>query len=298
MWRTSLLFLFTAAFISAAEPAAVAPTLSARLQRAAYQIGLDDAAFGPGAIDGRFGQKTTIAERLAWQSGRLITPSADPFVSWQIPADFTKDLCPIPESWMERSKLSALGFQTIREKLAEMFHVSEDFLSYLNPRIPDWTKVSEGETIRVPKLSPRKLPKADSLHVSLSEKVIVAYDAQGMILASFPCSIAAKKEKRPVGKLEVRVLASKPDYVFDPAVFSDVPEAATIKSKLIISPGPNNPVGDMWIGLSLKGYGIHGTPWPEDIGKTESHGCFRLANWDARRLGTMIRIAMPVHIEE
>jgi lipoprotein-anchoring transpeptidase ErfK/SrfK len=66
----------------------------------------------------------------------------------------------------------------------------------------------------------------------------------------------------------------------------------------MIPPGPNNPVGDMWIGLDLKGYGIHGTPWPEDIGKTESHGCFRLANWDAVRLAKMLSIGTPVFIEE
>jgi lipoprotein-anchoring transpeptidase ErfK/SrfK len=83
----------------------------------------------------------------------------------------------------------------------------------------------------------------------------------------------------------------------DPAVYEDA-ESATLKSKLILPPGPNNPVGDMWIGLSLKGYGMHGTPWPEDIGKTESHGCFRLTNWDARRLATVIKIGTTVYIAE
>jgi len=271
---------------------------SDRLETAGLQIALDDEGFSPGVIDGWIGEKTILAARFAHEAGRDIKPSGQPWQTWKIPVGFLEDIAPVPESWLARSKLDRLSYGTIREKLAERFHVAEEFLYFLNPNIKDWSRLQEGNSIQAPILSSKRLPQADQIQISLSQKVIVAYDAEKRPLASFPCSIAAKKEKRLAGQLEVRVLASNPDYLFDPAMFVEVPEAATIKSKLMISPGPNNPVGEMWIGLNLKGYGIHGTPLPEDIGKTESHGCFRLTNWDARRLAAMVRIGMPVMIEE
>jgi len=89
-----------------------------------------------------------------------------------------------------------------------------------------------------------------------------------------------------------------PNYTFDPALFAEDPEAQAMTAKIIISPGPNNPVGTIWIGLNKAGYGIHGTPYPEDIGKAASHGCFRLANWNAEKLVAMVKIGMPVVITE
>ncbi len=267
-------------------------------QTAALQIALDNEGFSTALIDGRMRRRTTLALRLAREAGRTVEPPDEPWESWTIPGDFDKELSPIPESWLARSKLAAMGYGTPLEKIAETFHTSQSFMQSLNSKIQDWTRLPPGATLRVPALHPRKLPKAERLRVSLSDKVILALDAREQMLAAFPCSIAAHKEKRPVGALEVRVLAPNPDYCFDPAIFPDVPEAATLKTKLMIPPGPNNPVGMMWIGLSLKGYGIHGTPWPEDIGKTESHGCFRLTNWDALRLAGMLKIGTPVVVVE
>ena len=100
------------------------------------------------------------------------------------------------------------------------------------------------------------------------------------LLAHFPCSIAAQVEKRPVGELHVAAIAPNPNYTFDPEVFPESLEARQLNQKLILRPGPNNPVGVAWISLDKTGYGIHGTPSPEQVGRTESHGCFRLANWD------------------
>jgi len=107
----------------------------------------------------------------------------------------------------------------------------------------------------------------------------------------FHCSIAADKARLPSGQASVIVISENPAYTFDPKMW---PEVKDVTQKLTIPPGPRNPVGLCWIGLSLPGYGMHGTPMPEMIGKTGSHGCFRLTNWDALRLAKMVRVGTPV----
>ena len=116
------------------------------------------------------------------------------------------------------------------------------------------------------------------------------------MLAHFPVSIARKVEKRPQGELRVRTAAREPNYTFDPKVLTLAAQQEGITNKLILPPGPNNPVGTAWIGLSLPGYGIHGTPEPEDISRTGSHGCFRLANWNATKLVHAVRPGIPVEV--
>ena len=139
---------------------------------------------------------------------------------------------------------------------------------------------------------PADTPVADHLEVNLTEKVIRVIDDKDRLVAMFHCSVAAHKEKLPRGNAHVEVIVPDPDYSFNPANWPEVKEP--IKSTLRIPPGPRNPVGRCWIGLSLPGYGMHGTPNPEMIGKTGSHGCFRLSNWDAVRLGKMVRPGTPV----
>lgn len=125
-----------------------------------------------------------------------------------------------------------------------------------------------------------------------------AFNSENILLAHFPCSIAQRVEKRPVGEeLHVAVVAPNPNYTFDPAVFPESAEAQEIGRKLILQPGPNNPVGTVWIGLDKPGYGIHGTPHPEAVGRTESHGCFRLANWNAEYLLKLVTVGTPVFVE-
>lgn len=299
MRAASCLLAFAAAISSAAAEASPrADSPPSRRQIAALQIALDNAGFSPGPIDGREGPRHRRALRLARAAGLDPQPSAEPWQAWTVPSDFLDGLGPVPESWLARAKLAAMPHQTPRERFAEKFHLSEGFAAFLNRALTNAAALAVGDVLQVPLLAPAKLPKIARLEISLAEKTISAFDASGKLLAAFPCSIATKKEKRPLGVLFVKTIAPNPDYCFDPATFPEAPEAATLRSKLMIPPGPNNPVGEMWIGLDRPGFGIHGTPWPEDIGKTTSHGCFRLTNWDARRLATLVKIGTPVHVKE
>jgi lipoprotein-anchoring transpeptidase ErfK/SrfK len=100
-----------------------------------------------------------------------------------------------------------------------------------------------------------------------------------------------------VGTLRVVVIIRDPSYTFNPEVFPESSEGRRLRRKLLVPPGPNNPVGTAWIGLSRPGYGIHGTPRPEEVGRTESHGCFRLANWNAEHLTRLVSVGTPVVVE-
>jgi lipoprotein-anchoring transpeptidase ErfK/SrfK len=135
------------------------------------------------------------------------------------------------------------------------------------------------------------------VRISLAQRRLEALDAASNLVAFFPCSIGRVAEKRPVGELRVAVVAPNPNYTFDPDVFPESEEGRRLGRKLILPPGPNNPVGTAWIGLSRAGYGIHGNPSPEQVGRTESHGCFRLANWNAEYLARLVTVGTPVWIE-
>ncbi|MBM3844841.1 MAG: L,D-transpeptidase, partial [Verrucomicrobia bacterium] len=131
----------------------------------------------------------------------------------------------------------------------------------------------------------------------LTHRTLQAFDESQRLLLHFPCSIARDVNKRPVGALRVEKVASGPNYTFNPDVFPESAEAKALGRKLILQPGPNNPVGAAWISLDRPGYGIHGTPHPEQVGRTESHGCFRLANWNAELLLSVVWVGLPVEVE-
>jgi lipoprotein-anchoring transpeptidase ErfK/SrfK len=139
--------------------------------------------------------------------------------------------------------------------------------------------------------------KAAFIRIQLGAKTLQVFDRQTNLLAHFPCSIARQVEKRPIGVLKVECIALNPNYKFSPEIFPESEEARLLKHPLMIPKGPNNPVGTAWIGLDRPGYGIHGTPRPEDVGRTESHGCFRLANWNAEYLAQWVEVGTPVIIQ-
>lgn len=260
-----------------------------------------------GGIDGRWGPKSEKA-LAAWQTKhrRSVTGRIDETIvaalgdtngvmtTYVVTAADQASLTPCPASWLERSRQERLGHETLEELVAEKFQLARATLRNLNPGV-DWPDPPPGTVVQVPAVQSKPLPPLSRIEIRLGARTLRAYDLDGLLVAHFPCSIAADKAKRPAGEtLRVVVWAENPDYTFDPDVFPEDPEAAAIGKRLRIPPGPNNPVGLAWIGLDRPGYGIHGTPSPEDVSKTESHGCFRLPNWAALQLVRAVRADLPV----
>ena len=273
------------------------------------QIALARHAFSPGSIDGAIGSQTRAAI-AAFQRGTglpvtgtldavtraQLTLASPGLTSYTVTAADLARLQPIGKTWIAKSQQTALDYETILELVAEHAHSHPLLIRKLNSGV-DWDNVAAGTVLKVPDVAyPDPDDKAAFVIIHLSEKYLEAFGAQTNLLAHFPCSIAAKVEKRPVGELHVAVIIPDPNYTFDPAIFAESPEAQQIGHKLVIPPGPNNPVGVAWIGLDRPGYGMHGTPSPEQVGHTESHGCFRLANWDAAYLVKLVWIHMPVEV--
>jgi len=273
------------------------------------QVALSRLGFSCGAIDGIAGSQTVSALR-AFQtsrdlhlSGRLTTETRQALL-FDAPAT-TEILVSLRESsqfqklgttWRAKSEQSAMAYENALEWAAEYSHAHPALVRKLNPGI-DWEKVLPGTRLCIPAVDSVQLDaKITRLQIQLAAHSIEALDENGLVVAHFPVSIARNVEKRPVGELHVTVVITDPNYTFDPAVFPESAEAREIQGKLILAPGPNNPVGVAWIGLDRPGYGIHGTPSPEQIGRTESHGCFRLANWDARTLLSIAQVGMVVEV--
>ena len=276
------------------------------------QLALDRRGISSGSLDGKIGAQTRSAIRAFQHQAKLpetgelddLTKSnlileTPPLTNYTVSSNDLARLQPLSPTWLGKSQQTALDYETILELVAEKNHSHPDLIRRLNSSV-DWTNVLVGTFMRVPDASVADDPtnKAAFARISLSDKVLEAFDEETNLLAHFPCSIAQRVEKRPVGELHVAVVAPNPNYTFDPDLFPESPEAKEQPGvKLILPPGPNNPVGTVWIGLDKTGYGIHGTPRPEDVGRTESHGCFRLANWNAERFLKLVWIGMPVHVE-
>ena len=269
------------------------------------QIELDQNGFSCNTIDGVAGGKTDRAERSA---GGKPLRAHNPFrVDTVTQADLDA-LVTIPKAPADKARLPRMGYETIKEMFAERGHMSQRGLERLNPGV-DWDHVKPGLKLVIPDFpsieeelragdrgNPKapKRPRAALVRVSLSRFEISAYDANGTCLALFPCSIARDKNKLPPhGELKITSYIPNPNYTYTP----DFVPAGRKAAKHVFPEGPNCPVGVAWMGLNLPGYGIHGTPRPESIGNAESHGCFRLANWNAARLFAMVQPGTRVIVE-
>jgi lipoprotein-anchoring transpeptidase ErfK/SrfK len=274
------------------------------------QIAMALSGISPGSLDGVLGSQTRGALRALQQREKLpATGELDAmtkgrlgltvpmFTNYIVTSDDLTRLEPVSPTWLGKSQQSRLDYETILELVSEKGQAHPDLIRRLNPGI-DWSNVMVGARIRLPNVEyPQANSKAAFVRIYLARKFLEAFDSNTNLLVHFPCSIAQRVEKRPVGELRVAVIAPNPNYRFDPEVFPESAEGRALGRKLIIPPGPNNPVGSAWIGLDKAGYGIHGTPRPEDVGRTESHGCFRLANWNAEYLSRLVWIGMPVYVE-
>jgi lipoprotein-anchoring transpeptidase ErfK/SrfK len=243
-------------------------------------------------------QRLPISGRLDAATRRALTLRAPVFAQYTVSTNDLARPMPLGKTWTAKSRQAILDYESLLELVAEKHHCSPRFLQKINPLI-HWPGVRAGTAVKVPNTAgPGTMAGVGALiHIQLRAKTLRVYDSSTNLVAQFPCSIATRVENRPVGRLAITAVAHPANYTFNPARFPNTPEALAGSGSLSIPPGPNNPIGTAWFSLNQPGYGIHGSPDPEKIGRTTSLGCFRLANWNAERLLKLVKVGTSVLVE-
>ena len=283
-----------------------------------YQVLLDRVGISPGEIDGTFGPNLHRA-LAAFKARNQMTADATPdCAAWEaltqaagtevlteytitgedVSADYLGK--PLPDELTQQAKLPALSYESVREAIAERFHASPRLIARLNPHV----RLEAGVVLKVPAVTPfnpsvRPIPDSPAsdmtIEVSRGESTLRAVRADGTVALFAPVSSGSTHDPLPIGTWKVVGTAWMPPFHYNPALFWN---AEAGDGKAVIKPGPNNPVGVVWIDINVPHYGMHGTPSPNLVGHAQSHGCVRLTNWDAARLASLVKPGTRVVFKE
>jgi lipoprotein-anchoring transpeptidase ErfK/SrfK len=277
------------------------------------QVYLDRLDFSVGALDGRWGRNSAIA--LWWYQRSRGINAADPgavdeptfralaAAAGGVPAltqytltedDLKGPFVSVPSEMYDKAELDCLCYESLKEKLAERFHTTMDFLDQLNEDVK-FTDLKAGDQILVPNVRPaleQDRPDIARVVVSIRGNTFNAFDASGNLIFHAPTTLGSKYDPSPNETVEVTKVVHDPHFHYQPKLFAEVPDE---EPEANLNPGPNSPVGVVWVALSKPHFGIHGTSDPDSIGYASSHGCVRLTNWDANEVGH--RLAPGVKVE-
>jgi lipoprotein-anchoring transpeptidase ErfK/SrfK len=321
------------------------------------QVFLDRANFGPGKIDGRYGEFTIKALQLyrtaqggaAKGANPAIPPIAEPpegakrgklssrkhsvkeaapdvsdldltsidpvFTSYTVIDEDANAVGEVPGQPAAQAKLKWLPYRSVAEGVAEKYHCDVDFLEELNPGRTKALKA--GDVVTVPNVEPftfnrprdgkaskgandedeaktdDKSAQPRRLYISTKSNMVEVHEGENVV-AAFPVTVGSQQTASPIGEWKVQRILKLPTFRYDKQMLQHGERSGDFH---LLPPGPNNPVGILWIALNKKGVGIHGTNSPDQIGRNASHGCIRLANWDIVKLAAMVKPGAPVKIE-